>query len=71
MGRVLGLRPRDMPATLPEFRVYLERMVRDRLEDNQSVRDLLASLSGRGVPPPHRLIPGHCGRRSAPGLAGT
>jgi uncharacterized protein (DUF2236 family) len=35
----------------------VDGMVRDRLEDNRSVRDLLASLSGRAVPPPHRLVP--------------
>jgi uncharacterized protein (DUF2236 family) len=57
LGRVLGLRAQDMPASLPEFKTYVDRVVRDRLEDNQSVRDLLASLSGREVPPPHRLVP--------------
>lgn len=57
LGRVLGLRPRDMPATLPELNAYVEGMVRDRLEENESVRDLLTSLTGRGIPPPHRLVP--------------
>lgn len=57
LGRVLGLRPRDMPATLPELNAYVEGMVRDRLEDNESVRDLLTSLTGHGIPPPHRLVP--------------
>lgn len=57
LGQVLGLRPQDMPATLLEFRAYLDRMVSERLEENQSVRDLLATLAGRGVPPPHWLVP--------------
>jgi uncharacterized protein (DUF2236 family) len=57
LGRVLGLRVRDLPPSLPEFRTHFERMVGERLEDNRSVRDLLASLSGRQVPPPHRAIP--------------
>lgn len=57
LGRVVGLRPGDMPATTAGLRAYVEEMVRDRLEDNRSVRDLLASLSGHSIPTPHRLLP--------------
>jgi uncharacterized protein (DUF2236 family) len=50
LGRLLGVRERDLPATLPGFDAYWEHMVRDVLEDNDSVRGVIASLSSPPVP---------------------
>ncbi len=52
-GRVLGIRDADMPGDLPAFRRYFDAMIRDRLEENEVVGDLL-SLS-REVPKPPQL----------------
>jgi uncharacterized protein (DUF2236 family) len=44
VGRLLGVRERDLPVDLAAFSSYYERMVRDRLEDNQAVREVLVSI---------------------------
>lgn len=52
LGLVLGIRDRDMPQTLDGFDEYVEVMLRDRLEDNETVRDVLYAVSLREVDPP-------------------
>ena len=49
VGRLLGVRDRDLPARWDEFPQYFERMVRERLEPTESVTDVLESLA---KPPP-------------------
>lgn len=59
LGRILGLREHHMPDTLDGFHAYLADVVENRLEDNDSVRDVLASLRLRGIPkPPLWFVPG-------------
>lgn len=50
-GRVLGIRDQDMPADIPAFNRYFDRMVLDRLEDNPVVRDILEETTRRVVKP--------------------
>jgi uncharacterized protein (DUF2236 family) len=52
LGLVLGLREHQMQETLEEYRAYFDHMVETRLEDNETVRDLLKSLSMEDMPPP-------------------
>jgi uncharacterized protein (DUF2236 family) len=59
LGRILGLRDHHMPDTLDGFHDYLTDMVENRLEDNDSVHDVLASLRLHGIPkPPLWFVPG-------------
>lgn len=51
LGRLLGIRERDLPETWAGFRAYVDRMVDERLEDNDVVRDVLATLSEPGAAP--------------------
>jgi uncharacterized protein (DUF2236 family) len=51
LGAHLGIRDRDLPETYPEFRVYFDTMVQERLEDNETVQGVLETLS-RPAPPP-------------------
>lgn len=51
LGRLLGIRERDLPAALDGFWHYVDEMVETRLEDNDSVQDVLATLSARDAPP--------------------
>jgi uncharacterized protein (DUF2236 family) len=53
LGRLLGVRERDLPAPLAEFDAYWQHMVSDVLEDNESVQGVIASL--RAPPVPSRL----------------
>lgn len=58
LGRILGLRDHHMPDTVGGFREYFADVVETRLEDNDSVRDVLASLQLKGIPkPPVWFIP--------------
>jgi uncharacterized protein (DUF2236 family) len=45
LGRLLGVRERDLPATLRGYQQYFEEMVGDVLEDNESVQGVIESLN--------------------------
>ncbi|MBP2322961.1 uncharacterized protein (DUF2236 family) [Kibdelosporangium banguiense] len=47
LGEVLGLKAHQMPEDLPGFFDYFNDMVANKLEDNSSVRAVLASLGDR------------------------
>lgn len=49
VGRLLGVRVRDLPERWDEFLTYFDRMVRERLEPTDSVADVLEALA---APPP-------------------
>ena len=51
LGRLLGVRERDLPATAADFDDYFEAMVADVLEDTEAARDVLASLADPSTPP--------------------
>lgn len=57
MARLAGLRERDLPADLPAFRRYFDRVLDDRLEDHPTTARLLAVLRRPPAPPrvPERL----------------
>ena len=50
LGRLVGVRPGDLPETLPEFRDYVATMISDRLVRHETV-DLLIDLLDRPAPP--------------------
>ena len=50
VGQLLGVRPGDLPATYAGFLALIEEAAQSALEDNQSVRDVVASISV--IPPP-------------------
>lgn len=50
-GRLVGVRERDLPEGWAAFRAYFDRMVEERLEANQAVRDVLETLSQPAPPP--------------------
>ncbi|WP_299534641.1 oxygenase MpaB family protein [uncultured Streptomyces sp.] len=52
VGRVLGIRDRDMPQTVEEFWPYYRRMLAEEIERTAVVDDLVAT--DRPVPPPDR-----------------
>lgn len=54
LGRLVGVREGELPETWDGFRAYFERMVDERLEDNDVVRGVLATLTRPSAPP----IPG-------------
>lgn len=49
VGRLLGVRDRDLPTRWGEFPAYFEHMISERLEPTVSVTDVLESLA---APPP-------------------
>lgn len=49
VGRLLGVRDRDLPERWDEFPHYFNAMIRDRLEPTDSVTDVLEALA---APPP-------------------
>lgn len=51
LGRLLGIRDRDLPPTWAGFRSYVDGMVAERLEDNDVVRDVLYVLGAPGDAP--------------------
>jgi uncharacterized protein (DUF2236 family) len=57
LGLELGLRDHQLPRGVAEFEEYYARMVCDRLEDNQAVRDVLANI-GKPAKPGTALVPG-------------
>lgn len=57
LGEVLGIKADRMPETVEGFREYFDDVVENRLEDNQSVRDVLHAISMAEMGPPHRLFP--------------
>lgn len=58
LGVTLGIKEHRMPADLADFWAYFQDMVQNRLEDNKSVRDVLASLGERKpVRPPWWFLP--------------
>ncbi|MGA5406648.1 oxygenase MpaB family protein [Streptomyces lavendulocolor] len=52
VGRILGLRDRDMPATIEEFWPYYRKVLADEIEATAVVRELVSTDSS--VPPPDR-----------------
>jgi uncharacterized protein (DUF2236 family) len=56
VGRLYGLRDRDMAPDWPSFQAYFEEMVRIELEDNATVREVLHALT-HTPPPPELPIP--------------
>ena len=50
-GRLVGVRERDLPEDWARFRIYFDRMVAERLEDNEAVQDVLATLAQPARPP--------------------
>lgn len=55
LGRLIGVRERDLPETWSGFREYFERMTTEALVPNQSVDRVLRAI--RRVPPPPAGIP--------------
>jgi uncharacterized protein (DUF2236 family) len=51
LGRLLGVRPRDLPAGLAAFEDYREEMVQNVLGDNPTVREVLAAIARPAGPP--------------------
>lgn len=51
LGRLLGVRDRDMPASMAAFHRYYDEMVRTRLERTSSVEDVIGAF-GAAPPPP-------------------
>jgi uncharacterized protein (DUF2236 family) len=51
VGRLLGVRDRDLPDDWWTFRAYVDAMVHDRLEDNDVVRTVLGTLTAPAAPP--------------------
>jgi uncharacterized protein (DUF2236 family) len=70
LGRVVGVRERDLPETWAEFGPYFDAIVQDVLEDNAAVHDVLSALARPALPPPGmspalwRLIVPFAGRQS-------
>lgn len=56
LGMELGLRDHQFPPDVAAFEEYYAAMVRDRLEDNQAVRDVLADI-GKPAKPGTPLVP--------------
>jgi uncharacterized protein (DUF2236 family) len=51
LGRLLGVRERDLPETWAGFREYFDEMVHSRLEDNDVVQEVLSTLLRPARPP--------------------
>lgn len=58
LGRLLGVRERDLPRTRAAFGPYFDTMVRERLEPNQTVYDVLDSLAKPTTPPLPQALQG-------------
>jgi uncharacterized protein (DUF2236 family) len=56
LGRLLGVRERDLPATLNAYEGYFQDVVQELLEDNASVRGVLASIDELVRPPLPRYV---------------
>lgn len=57
VGLVLGIPDREMPPDLAGLRAYVDDKIANRLQVNDTCRELLDSLSLRDVPPPYKLFP--------------
>jgi uncharacterized protein (DUF2236 family) len=51
MGRLIGVRYRDLPETWPGLLTYFDRMVEEELEDTEAAQDVLDSLFSPTAPP--------------------
>jgi uncharacterized protein (DUF2236 family) len=51
LGRLVGVRDRDLPDTYPGFRAYFESTTRDTLARTRSVDRVLRSVRGAAKPP--------------------
>jgi uncharacterized protein (DUF2236 family) len=51
MGRLLGVRERDLPETWAGFRAYVDEMVEERLEATEAGRGVIRSLEDPACPP--------------------
>jgi uncharacterized protein (DUF2236 family) len=50
-GRLVGVRERDLPEDWSAFRLYAERMIAERLENNDAVQDVLSAIADPAAPP--------------------
>lgn len=57
VGRLVGVRPRDLPADVAGFDAYVARTIAERLEWTPAVPELLTTLSGAKRPPVAGLPP--------------
>jgi uncharacterized protein (DUF2236 family) len=51
LGRLIGVRERDLPPTWAGFRVYFDATARDTLASTKSVERVLATVHDAGAPP--------------------
>jgi uncharacterized protein (DUF2236 family) len=51
MGRLIGVRYRDLPETWPGLLTYFDRIVEEELEDTEAAQDVLSSLVDPAAPP--------------------
>ncbi|MEV4565929.1 oxygenase MpaB family protein [Nonomuraea sp. NPDC049419] len=51
LGAILRVPEREVPADLPAFRAYFDRMVAERLEAHPTALDVLAAMRGTPAPP--------------------
>ena len=57
VGALLGIPDRDMPAGLEELAGYLDDVVANTLEPNETALELLDAFRLRAAPPPTRFLP--------------
>ncbi|MFL5870561.1 MAG: oxygenase MpaB family protein [Solirubrobacterales bacterium] len=57
LGRFLGLRWRDMPATYADYREFVEEIVAERLQRTAAVDDVYDALTSTPPPPSKRIGP--------------
>jgi len=51
LGRLIGVRERDLPPSWPQFQTYFRRTARTKLERTRSVQRVLDTVSHAGAPP--------------------
>jgi uncharacterized protein (DUF2236 family) len=57
LGRLLGVRDRDLPEDWAGFRAYVDTMVDERLEDNDVVQTVIRTLRSPAPPPYVEALP--------------
>ena len=57
VGLLLGVKDAHMPARYDDLRGYVDAMVDDQLEWNETAERVLRSLSLNGIDPPYEVIP--------------